>query len=73
MHHKSSGASKPTCTCRSTSDSGLATLASMLGPFAVVDADARIASPDGVAPAPARLPASVFNAPSIPDPPPPRA
>ena len=73
MHHQSSAAPKTSCTCRSTSDSGLATLASMLGPFAVIDAAARLASPDGIAPAPARLPATVFHAPTIPDPPPPRA
>jgi len=73
MHHKSSTGPKPTCTCRSTSDSGLARLASMLGPFAVVDTGARIASPDGMATAPALLPASFFNAPAMPDPPPPRA
>jgi hypothetical protein len=72
MHHKSASEPKPTCTCRSTSDSGLATLASMLGPFAVLDADARIASPHGMAPAPAPLPAFFFNAPTTPDPPPPR-
>ena len=73
MHHKSSAAPKPTCTCRSTSDSGLATLASMLGPFAVVDAAARIVSPDAMAAMPALRPASFFNVPAIPDPPPPRA
>jgi hypothetical protein len=73
MHHKSSAQPKPTCTCRSTSDAGLATLASMLGPFAVVHADARIVSPDGTSSAPALQPASFFIAPTSPDPPPPRA
>jgi hypothetical protein len=73
MHHKPASESKPACTCRNTSDSGLATLVSLLGPFAVVDADARIASPDGTSSAPALLPAAFFNAPTIPDPPPPRA
>lgn len=73
MHHKSTSAPKPTCTCRSTSDSGLATLSSMLGPFAVVDADARAVSPDGMSSTPAPLPASFFNAPTVPEPPPPRA
>jgi hypothetical protein len=73
MHHKRTAEPKPTCTCRSTSDSGLATLASMMGPFAVVDVDARIASPDGMAPAPASLAASLFHTPTIPDSPPPRA
>jgi hypothetical protein len=73
MHHKSAAQPTTTCTCRSTSDSGLATLASLLGPFAVVDAAARIGSPDGISAAATPLPGSFFNAPTLPDPPPPRA
>jgi hypothetical protein len=73
MHHKSTSAPKPACTCRSTSDSGLATLASMLGPFAVIDAEARVIAPDEMSAAPAARLATLFNAPTIPDSPPPRA
>jgi hypothetical protein len=73
MHHKSAAEPKTTCTCRSTSDGGLATLASLLGPFAVVDAAAWIESPDGMSAAATPLLGSFFNAPTIPDPPPPRA
>jgi hypothetical protein len=39
----------------------------------VVDADARAVSPDGMSSTPAPLPASFFNAPTVPEPPPPRA
>jgi len=72
MHHPQP-ASKSTCSCRSTSDGPTAAVAALLGPIAVVPSS--LVSE----PAPLRgervdaLAASLFDVPSVPDGPPPRA
>jgi hypothetical protein len=73
MHHTKTTKSKSSCSCRSTTDGPIATLASLVGPTAVLTSRTSVVATvttSGVRMSPE---APLFDASINPDPPPPRA
>jgi len=73
MHHREHAKSNSDCACRSTSDGGMATLASLLGPVAVVSLEVQVEPRVVSTTACVAVSRSIVPAPAVPEPPPPRA
>ena len=72
MHHPAT-TSKSTCSCRSTDDTTRATMASLLGPTAVLPSMMAVSVPPVMTNSFTSIATSLIDAPSVPDAPPPRA
>jgi hypothetical protein len=73
MHHTKTTKSRSSCSCRSTTDGPTATLASLIGPTAVLTSRTTIVATVATSSFRANSEAPLFDASINPDPPPPRA